>query len=281
MSRLSILVTGATDGIGKRTAQILAGLGHNVILHGRSAERLAKAAEDVKKSAKTGCSVDVVRADFSRLEDVRAMSQEVATRFPQLNVLLNNAACMSETHAATADGFELTFGVSHLAPMLLTLELLPLLARSKPSRIVNVSSVAHTYYPLQTIDFSQLRRPTEYDMFRQYSLAKLGNVMFSNELTRRMAKKGITGVSSTSLHPGVIGTKLLNTGFPGVAGSDLDTGAKTSVFCVTAKELEGVSGTYYDKCAVRKISSLAADEALCSKMFDVSCEMLGYATPPL
>jgi NAD(P)-dependent dehydrogenase (short-subunit alcohol dehydrogenase family) len=241
MSRLSILVTGATDGIGKRTAQILAGLGHNVVLHGRSAERLTQAVDDVQKAAMAGASVDMVMADFSRLDDVRAMSQEVATRFPQLNVLLNNAACVSKVREDTVDGFEMTFGVSHLAPMLLTLELLPLLARNKPARVVNVSSAHGAHYPKKTLDFSQLRNPTEYNMTTQLFLAKLGNVMFSNELTRRMAKKGIMGVTSVSLHPGVIGTKLLNTGFPGVAGSDLDTGAKTSVFCVTGKEVVGVS----------------------------------------
>lgn len=237
MSQPTHLVTGATDGIGLQTAIELAQRGARVLVHGRSEQKARTAAQAVQSHVPQA-SVTPVWGDFSRLGEVRALAAQVQREAPVLDVLVNNAGVFMKERTLTPDGYEATLQVNHLAPFLLTTLLLPQLKAAPQGRVVNVSSMAHARGRVVLDDLQSERR---FDGYGAYALSKLLNVHFTHELARRL---GGTKVTTYALHPGVISTKLLRTGF-GMGGSDLATGARTSVYCATAPELAQVSGRYY------------------------------------
>lgn len=234
MSR--ILITGATDGIGKQTAIELARLGHELILHGRSKDRLQTVLHEVEKKMPSE-RIHTITADFASLASVRSMAVEMNERFDFLNVLINNAGVFSRTRVLTEDGIELTFQVNHIAHYILTLECLALLKAGKPSRIVNVASMAHQG-PVHLDDYNFT---SAYDGYDAYSTSKAANIMFTYELSELLNPEEVT---VNALHPGVITTKLLREGFGG-GGRSLEEGAKTSVFLAASDRVEGKTGEYY------------------------------------
>jgi NAD(P)-dependent dehydrogenase (short-subunit alcohol dehydrogenase family) len=180
------LITGATDGLGRHVARDLASQGWIVLVHGRSPERAA----DVLPGAR------VYVADLSSLAEVRRMADEVSSREPSLDVLVNNAGIGSADGAArqeSADGFELTFAVNYLSHFLLTLRLLDLLRGSAPSRVVNVASAGQ-----QAIDFDDVQLEHGWSGTRAYCQSKLAQIMFTFSLAERLEG---TGVSVNALHP--------------------------------------------------------------------------------
>jgi NAD(P)-dependent dehydrogenase (short-subunit alcohol dehydrogenase family) len=199
-----MLVTGATDGIGKATALELARRGARVIIHGRSVEKVARAKDDISRAA-SAAQVETAIADLGSLDQVRALAGDLLARFDRLDGLIHNAGVFMNERKLSADGFELTFAVNHLAPFVLTRELLPLL-RASHSRVITVASVAHNR---GQIDFDDLNAARGFDGYRAYAQSKLANVLFANELAERERDY----LTSNSLHPGVIGTKLLKAGF--------------------------------------------------------------------
>lgn len=263
----TILITGATDGIGKATALALAQQGHLVIVHGRTTAK-ARAAVDELHAATGSEYVDYVAGDFSRLSDVRALADEVAQRYPGLDTLINNAGVYMNSRQISADGFELTMAVNHLAPYLLTRLLLPALKLNAPGRIVHVSSTVHMR---AKIDFDNFNGELTYSGYGAYAASKLANVLFSNALARRLAKARVT---SNALHPGVITTKLLATGF-NMTGAETARGAQTSVYLAAAPEVEGVTGRYFDDRREKPSSDSARDEALQERLWRVSAERVG------
>ncbi|MEO6060677.1 MAG: SDR family oxidoreductase [Thermoflexales bacterium] len=263
----TILITGATDGIGKATALALAQQGHLVIVHGRTTAK-ARAVVDELHAAVRSEDIDYVAGDFSRLSDVRALANEVIERHPGLDTLVNNAGVYMNTRELSADGFELTLAVNHLAPYLLTRLLLSGLKLSAPARIVNVSSTVHMR---GKIDFDELNSARAYSPYGAYAASKLANVLFSNALARRLAPAGVT---SNALHPGVISTKLLMAGF-NTTGAETTRGAQTSVFLASAPEVEGLTGRYFDDRREKLASESARDEALQERLWRVSAEMVG------
>ena len=272
MSGKTVLVTGATDGIGRETALALARLGWSVVVHGRDAGRTAKAVKEIGDEA-PGARVDSVVADFASLEAVRGMAGEVRTRFPDLDVLVNNAGLYMKSRHLSHDGHEMTFAVNHLAPFLLTNLLLDLLRRNTPARIVNVSSVAHMR---ARPDLDDLRADRRFDDYNAYAVSKLANVLFTYELAERL--RG-TGVTANVLHPGVIPTKLLRTGFGGMSGLTLREGAATSVYLAASPEVEGVSGRYFTACREASSSALSRDPELRRELWRIS-EILAPGEPP-
>lgn len=260
----TILITGATDGIGKATALALAQQGHLVIVHGRTTVKARDVVDELH--AATGSEyLDYVAGDFSRLSEVRALANEVVERHPGLDTLINNAGIWMNTRELSADGFELTMAVNHLAPYLLTRLLLPGLKLNAPGRIVHVSSTVHMR---GKIDFDDFNFERAYSAYGAYAASKLANVLFSNALARRLAE---ARVSSNALHPGVITTKLLATGF-NMTGAETARGAQTSVYLATAPEVEGLTGRYFDDKREKLASESARDEALQERLWRVSAE---------
>ncbi len=241
------LITGATDGIGKATALALAQIGATVILHGRDAEKTARAVAEIE-SATGSTNLHSVIADFASLDEVTALAEQVKSEFGQLNVLINNAGQINDQRRLSQDGFELTFAVNHLAPFLLTQKLLPVLRANAPARIVNVSSSAMGG---GVIDLADLQSERHFDGWQAYANTKLANLLFSNVLAEQLDG---TGVVSNALCPGLIDTNLLSnrTIFPADTYEYIRLrvrppaeGAQVPVYLATADETEDVSGQFF------------------------------------
>jgi NAD(P)-dependent dehydrogenase (short-subunit alcohol dehydrogenase family) len=224
----TVLVTGATDGIGRATALALAARGATVLVHGRDPARAAAVAREANAVPGAPGDAESVVGDLASLAAVRALAAAVRARGAPLDVLVNNAgvAFRDAERRLSADGFELTFAVNHLAHFLLTRELLDLLAeaaaRRGGARVVTVSSELHAR---GRIDFDDLQGERRYGGTAAYAHSKLANVLFARALARRTAARGVT---SNALHPGVIKTKLLREGFGSQGGAAVERGAATS-----------------------------------------------------
>ena len=261
----TILVTGSTDGIGKATAQALAEHGCEVIVHGRNDARAASAQRDLI-DATGNPNIRTVSADFASLAQVRDLAAQL-NDLPKLDVLINNAAIATNQRTLTEDGFESTFGINHLAPFLLTNLLLGLLQDSAPSRIVNVSSGAHTS---GHIDLNDLQMSRRFDGWGAYCNSKLANALFTCELARRLDPSRVT---ANFLHPGVIDTKLLHVNFSG--GSPVASGAETPVHLALASEVAVVTGRYFVDRQQTAAATTANDQHLAAYLWDVSSELTG------
>jgi NAD(P)-dependent dehydrogenase (short-subunit alcohol dehydrogenase family) len=262
------LVTGSTDGIGKQTARELSKKGITVLVHGRSEARAVQAVKDLGPG-----DFEPVWGDLSSLKEVAALADRVLAKHPVLDALINNAGIFMKERKLSPDGFELTMAVNHFGPFVLTHRLLPALRAAPKARIVHVSSMAHLRGTLELDDLSFER---DFQGYTAYSASKLANVLFSNELTRRL--KG-THVTSNALHPGVIRTKLLATGF-GAGGASLPSGAVTSVYCATSPELDGVSGEYFSDARRSEASREARDVQLQGQFYELSCKLTGVTPLP-
>jgi len=192
-----VLITGGTGGIGKATAIGLATMGARVGITGRDPARAEQAASDIR-AASASSAIDAFAADMTSQAEVRRLAVSVLGAYPRLDVLVNNVGGFWAHRHPTADGLERTFALNHLAPFLLTNLLLGRLKASAPARVVTVSSGAQS---MGRIDFDDLQGARNYSGQRAYNQSKLANVMFSNELARRLEG---TGVTANSLHPGVV-----------------------------------------------------------------------------
>ena len=256
----TVLVTGANTGIGRATAEELARRRGRVYVASRSASK-GHAAVGAIRAATGNESVFFLALDLADLESVRACAAAFLARGEPLHVLINNAG-VGGAHGLTRQGFEMTFGVNHLGHFALTRLLLERLTGSAPSRIVNVSSDAH--YNARGIDFEALRRPARnITGLHEYAVSKLCNVLFTQELARRMAG---TGVTSYALHPGVVASDIWRRVpwpvRPLITRRMLSVteGAATSLYCATSPDVAQVSGRFYDKCTERAPSPVATPE---------------------
>jgi NAD(P)-dependent dehydrogenase (short-subunit alcohol dehydrogenase family) len=261
-----ILITGASDGIGKQTAIELAGKRATVILHGKNNERLLKTQEEISKLTSNN-NISIINADLSSLEQVRKAAEEIKSKFNRIDVLINNAGVYMKTRLLTEDGFETTFAVNHLAHFLLTNLLLELLKQSASSRIINVSSIAHTRAKL---DFENLNSEKSFDAYNTYAVSKLANVLFTYKLADKLKKANII---VNAIHPGVISTKLLRAGF-NINGASLKEGASTSVYLASSNEVENITGKYFVKMEETPSSEDSYNEEYQEKMWDVSSQMV-------
>ncbi|MCK4570051.1 MAG: SDR family oxidoreductase [Bacteroidales bacterium] len=268
MKGKTVLITGATDGIGKRTAVELAKLGASVIIHGRNRARGKQALAEIGSINGNG-SVSYENADLASLSQLKNLVGSISQKHEKLDVLINNAGVFTRGQSFSDDGFEMTFAVNHLAHFALSLQLLPLLKMAEQGRIITVSSIAHTNSP--RIDFSDIREINSYIDYSAYALSKLANVMFSNELAEKLKK---TSITSNSLHPGVITTKLLYEGF-GISGSTVDQGCRTSVFLASHKSLSGTSGKYFSDSNQVEPSAFSYDPNASRNLWALSEEMSG------
>jgi retinol dehydrogenase 14 len=274
----NILITGATSGIGLEASVALAQRGARVILVGRDRSRTEAAVASVK--ARSGAAeVEHLLCDFSSQADIRRLAQEVLARHDRLDVLINNAGGVNKTRRLTVDGIEATFAVNHLGYFLLTNLLTDLLVRSAPARVVTVASEGHRQ---GTLDFDDLGLERGYRIMRSYARSKLANVLFANELARRLAGSGVT---SNSLHPGAVATNIW-AGAPALAKPLInivfrpfflspEKGAAPVVRLAASPELEGVTGKYFDRDKPVAPAPLARDEALARRLWEVSAKMVG------
>jgi NAD(P)-dependent dehydrogenase (short-subunit alcohol dehydrogenase family) len=238
-----ILVTGATDGLGKRVARDLAAQGATLLLHGRSREKGEATLQEIR-DATGNQKLNYYNADFSSLDAVRQVSEEIQADQERLDVLINNVGTGAGSRQArrekSTDGYELRFAVNYLASFLLTHRLLPLLRRSAPARIVNVASAGQ--WP---IDFDNVMLEDGYDGLRAYRQSKLALVMFTFDLAEGLRKNGIT---VNSLHPAsLMSTRMvLETDYFGGPMNTVEEGAHAVEYLATSPKLGGVTGEYFD-----------------------------------
>ncbi len=261
------LVTGATSGLGLETAIQLAASGARVLVHGRNEERVARALELVRASGEE--QSDGVVADLSSLAEVRTAAARTLELAPRLDVLVNNAAVFMTTRGLSADGFEMTFAVNHLAHFLLTNILLDRLVASAPARVVTVTSVAHFR---GKVDLDSLGDPNDFDEQATYATSKLMNVMFAFELAERLSGSGVT---SNCIHPGVVDTKLLHTGFPGSQGVSPAEAAQAVVWLATGPQAQGVNRTYFAGRRATHAAPKARDADARRRLWEASARLVG------
>lgn len=269
------VVTGANTGIGKVTARELARGGAIVILACRSKEKTESAMKDIRKDIPEA-KLEFLELDLSSLDSVRKAASELLATGRPIHLLINNAG-LAGSRGLTQDGFELAFGVNHLGHYLFTRLLLERIVESAPARIVNVSSKSH--YDTKHFDLSGVRERTKnVTGLAEYSLSKLANVLFSVELDKRLQG---TGVSTYSLHPGVVASDVWRS-VPWPVRSLIklfmitnEEGAQTTLHCALSAEAEGESGLYYEKSRPKKPSRLARDPELPKQLWDASAEWVG------
>ncbi len=194
--------------------------------------------------------------DFSSLKEVEEMCEDILVSTDRLDVLLNNAGVLMKSFELSADGYEMTFAVNHLAHFYLTGRLLPILLDSDSARIINVSSGIHS----SKINLDRLMSHDGFESVKNYSDSKLCNILFSNKLAKLLEDKNIT---INSMHPGVINTKMLKDTW-GPVGSELNEGVKREMFLINSEKLNGVSGKYVD--SFRIVSPSDASKRLHCKM---------------
>ncbi len=265
-----ILITGASDGIGKQTALELAEKGAHVIMHGRNEEKTKKAVEEVKIKSGNN-NVDMIITDLSSLESIRRMSDDLHHTYDRIDVLINNAGVQIHAHETTIDGYELTFAVNHLAYFLLTSLLLDMVKLSEYRRIIIVASQLHG----ENLDFDNLQAEKGYSLYPIYAQSKLCNIMFSFQLAKRLHDSGIT---VNCLHPGLIDTNLNPKRDQSVVDRALpvEQGSIASVYLASSQEVDGITGNYYlNDASEGRPREIAVNEEIQLKLWYLSEEMVG------
>jgi NAD(P)-dependent dehydrogenase (short-subunit alcohol dehydrogenase family) len=270
-----ILVTGATDGIGKITALELARMGAKVLVHGRSREKctaVVKAIHDSKNGRrKPGSYV----GDFSSLASVRDLARKITADIPRLDVLINNAGvgpgiANKHNRPLSQDGHELMFAVNYLAPYMLTHLLIPLLEHAAPSRLVNVCSAAQ-----EPIDFDDVMCERDYDPMRAYARSKLALTMFTFDLAEGLKDRKIT---ANCLHPGsLLDTKMVKK-FAAPRGS-AESGAQVEIYVATDPDLNGRTGMYFDEKRQARAHEQAYDSGAREKLDRIAKSLTEIGKP--
>ncbi len=284
MQGKTVVVTGGNSGIGFETATALAGMGARVVVTARNADKGRAAVAAVAHRLGGEAQVQLVVFDLADLSSVRRGAAEILEQAPRLDVLVNNAGLVLSERSETVDGFEATFATNHLGPFLLTNLLLDRITASSPARIVNVASTAHSA-ARQGIPFDDLQSEKKYATMRVYGQSKLANILFTQELARRLEG---TGVTANSLHPGTVRTGyggdgdargLLAFGIKISSPFFLSPakGARTSVYLASDPAVAGVSGEYFVKCKARQPKPWARDPEAARRLWQVSEELVGLA----
>ncbi|MEM7118313.1 MAG: SDR family oxidoreductase [Chloroflexota bacterium] len=272
------LVTGATAGLGKVTARVLAEQRGQVVLVGRNERKTARAVTEIKKL--TGnTAVSYLLADFASFASIHQLAANFLAQYERLDVLVNNAGAVFMSRQLSEDGIEKTFAVNHLGYFLLTNLLLERLQESAPARIVNVASEAHEP---ATLDFADLGTEKNYAIMKAYGRSKLANIYFTYELARRLDG---TAVTVNALHPGFVATQIGANNIPIIgrfvkwfinrSAIDVETGAKTQIYLATSPDVEGVSGNYFVDCKAVDSSPISYNETFATQLWEISAKVVG------
>ncbi len=277
MQGKTVVITGATSGIGEVAALRLAGMGARIVAVARSKARGEATLAQLNAQA-PGLAHKVHYADLSLLADMKRVAAEIAASEPRIDVLINNAGAMFAKRQLTADGFELTFALNHLSYFVVTVGLRERLLASAPARIVNTSSDAHR---AARFDIDDLQTAKNYRSFEAYARSKLENILFTRELARRLQG---TGVTANCLHPGVVATRFGHES-GGLVSSLLklvqyvaispEKGAETIVYLASSPDIAGVSGEYFYKCKPAVPTRAARDDRLAAELWQKTVERTG------
>ena len=268
----TILITGATDGLGLATARRLAADGATVLVHGRNPAKLERVLAELRKAAAS--EPDGYLADFSSLQEVRRLARDIARGHPRLDTLINNAGIVVMGERRTSrEGYELVFAVNYLSHFLLTLELLPRLAAGDRSRIVNVASIGQA-----AIDFDDVMLERDYDGARSYNQSKLAQIMFTFELAERLGQQASIAVNA--LHPATLMDTNMVHGFGGRVMSTVEEGMEATTRLAVAAELDGVTGVYFDGQQESTADRQAYDPAARRRLWELSERLTGATLRP-
>ena len=277
MKTKTVLITGATDGIGKVTALEIARTGARVVLVGRNEEKGTEVVEELRRRTSND-AIELMCADLSRMSEVVRLARAFLEAHDRLDVLVNNVGAIFMERRETAEGFERTWALNHLGYVLLTQRLLDKLKATAQAhgqaRVVNVSSRAHK--SSKGIDFDDLNREKSYAGWSRYCESKLANILFTRELAARLEG---TKVSANALHPGFVASKFghLDNGWKGslvklsqVFAISVEKGADTSVFLATSPDVSGVSGEYFYQRRVSQPSRRGVDAEAARRLWEAT-----------
>lgn len=275
-----VLITGATNGIGKATALGLARLGATTVIVGRSRAKTEAVVREIKDMTNHP-QVDMLLADLSSLAEVRRVVDEFTQKYRQLHVLINNAGALFGQPQVSVDGYKMSLALNHLSPFLLTTLLLPVFTASAPARIVTVSLDTHTLRPLNLDD---VQHETSYPLgdWHAYGQSKLMNVLFTYALADRLRGSGVT---ANVLHPGAVATGIGTNSrwwqriiftwvFPRWAQTPAQ-GAQTSIYLAASPQVAGVSGKHFVQCQAVASSPASYNVGAQQQLWRVSEELPG------
>jgi NAD(P)-dependent dehydrogenase (short-subunit alcohol dehydrogenase family) len=274
----TVVITGATSGIGEVAAEKLAAMGARLVLVARDKTR-GEAELDRLRSLTPGINHAIHYADLSRLAEVKRVAAEIAAAEPRIDVLINNAGALFATRHVTSDGLELTFATNHMSYFILTHGLRERLRASSPARVVNVASDAHKG---RKLDFNDLQS-NNFNGFGVYGRSKLCNILFTRELARRWNG---TGVTANSLHPGFVSTRfgdesggLLSLGVRAAKMFAIspEKGAETIIYLASSEEAAKSSGLYFYKCKPATPTKEAQDDDVARRLWQESEKIAGIS----
>jgi NAD(P)-dependent dehydrogenase (short-subunit alcohol dehydrogenase family) len=270
MKNRTVLITGATSGIGKATAIGLAKAGATIVFTSRNVEKGKSARDEIEKTSGNS-GIHMMQCDLSSLESVRSFCKEFIAHHPALHVLINNAGVWDFKRRESQDGIENILAVNLFAPFLLTNLLLDHLKKSAPARIINVSSGLH----FGTMNFNDIEFKRKFSGFNAYRQSKLGIILFTRLLSKKLEG---TGVTVNAVHPGMVSTDLgrdagLVTGWIfKLMGKSSEQGAATSIYLAGSPEAETVTGEYFTNCKPGKASNQSHDMAAAEKLWNIAAE---------
>jgi len=276
-----VLITGATNGIGKAAAFQIAEHKPHLMIVGRNREKCETVVQELRDTTPAS-RVDYFLCDLSSQEEIRQLSEKIHVDLPRIDVLVNNAGALFLSRRETVDGIEMTFGLNHLNYFMLTNLVIDLLEKSESARIVNVASGAHR--SAKTIHFDNVGFAEDYGGMKAYSQSKLANILFTYELARRLDSNQIT---ANCLHPGFVASGFgKNNGILAklimpllhLFARNEEKGAETVTYLATSPAVEGITGKYYFDRHPRKSTEVSYNKSLAQKLWQISQEMTGLDT---